>query len=385
MPELSDLEIVANLPGEPRAVSAAGVTRTEQRLLTLENASPFDSTNAHRRLVVVADNESAARATLAAIRWFKTTAPRNVRDRWSISAVLLTSAADATPAQRLEFPPAKGFFDHPEQPESRYLWRWVAYQAPDVLLQIRGGDVLTKSTAPSGSLAAAMAGGSEMGTVQAIFGSARETDGPALLEHTLNDSASARESEIRATLRARVSRPPLAIARVLAAKYPQSPIVSYIPSVAWANTLRLADATKDTALHQKVVNETRPWLSGAQPLFGERIALMVVAGTFIYAELAQRGEQAARALAVQGADEALKVAAATGYAQWGAGWTDDMFMMSVILSRSGRMPGRERDLDHLASMLLCTRAASSGRMACSFTSPTAGLRGDAETDSRRWD
>ena len=101
--------------------------------------------------------------------------------------MLLTSAADATSAQRLEFPPAKGFFDHPEQPESRYLWRWVAYQAPDVLLQIRGGDVLTKSTAPSGSLAAAMAGGSEMGTVQAIFGSARETDGPALLEHTLNN------------------------------------------------------------------------------------------------------------------------------------------------------------------------------------------------------
>ena len=152
-------------------------------------------------------------------------------------------------------------------------------------------------------------GGTEIGTVQAVFGSARETDGPALLEHTLKDSASARESEIHATLRARASRPPLAIARVLAAKYPQSPIVSYIPSVAWANTLRLADATKDNALQQKVVNETRPWLSGAQPLFGERIALTAVAGTFIYAELAQRGEQAARPLAIQGADEALKVAA----------------------------------------------------------------------------
>ena len=353
MPELSELEIVVNLPGEPRAVSAAGVTRTAQRIVTLENDSPFDpSASSRRRLVMVADNESAARATLAAMRWFKTTAPRNVRDRWSISAVLLTSAADATPAQRLEFPPVKGFFDHPEQPESRYLWRWVAYQAPDVLLQIRGGDVLTKSTAPSGSLAAAMAGGSEMGTVQAIFGSARETDGPALLEHTLKDSAAARESEIHATLRARASRPPLAIARVLAAKYPQDPIVSYIPSVAWANTLRLGDATKDNALRQKVVDQTGPWLSGAKPLFGERIALTAVAGTFIYAELAQRGEQAARPLAIQGADEALKVAVATGYAQHGAGWTDDMFMMSVILSRSGRMLGRERDWDHLASMLL---------------------------------
>ncbi len=131
-PQLSDLERVAALPGEPRNVSAAGVTRTAQRIITLENDSPFDpSAGSRRRLVIVADNDRAARATLAAIRWFKTDAPRSIRDRWNVSAVMLSYASDATPAQQLEFPPAKGFFDHPEQPESRYLWRWVAYQAPD--------------------------------------------------------------------------------------------------------------------------------------------------------------------------------------------------------------------------------------------------------------
>jgi rhamnogalacturonyl hydrolase YesR len=54
---------------------------------------------------------------------------------------------------------------------------------------------------------------------------------------------------------------------------------------------------------------------------------------------------------VQGAEEALKVAP-NGYAQYGQGWTDDMFMLASILARSGRMPGRERDLDHLADMLM---------------------------------
>ena len=349
---LSEIERVAALAGEPRSISAAGVTRTEQRLVTIESEPPFEpSPNERRRLVVVADNDRAARATIGAIQWFKTTAPRAFRDRWSISAVLLSSASDATPAQQLEFPPAKGFFDSPDQPESRYLWRWVAYQAPDVLLQVRGGDVLSRSAPPTGSLAAAMAGGTEMGTVQAIFGLARETDGPSLLEHALKDSAGARESEIHATLRARASREPLAIAKVLAAKYPQNPLVSYIPSVAWFNTLRLADITKDDALRQKVLSETRPWLSRERPLFGERIALTAVAGTLIYAELARRGEESARALGIQGADEALKTAS-TGYAQHGAGWTDDMFMLASILSRSGTMPGRERDLDHLATMLL---------------------------------
>jgi rhamnogalacturonyl hydrolase YesR len=347
---LNELEDVAGLTGEPGEISAAGVTRSEQRLATIENRSPFDAP-ARRRLVIVADNARAARATLAAIRWFKTAAPRRLRDQWSISAVLPSYAADATPAQQLEFPPVKGFFDHPEQPESRYLWRWVTYQAPDLVLQIRGGDVLSRSTPPAGSLTAAMAGGTEIGTVSAVFGTARETDGPALLQHALQDAGGTRQSEIRATLVARASRDGLAIARVLAAKYPQNPIVSYIPSVAWANTLRLADITKDDALRQKVLAETRPWISRERPLFGERIALTAVAGTLIYAELAQRGEETARSLAVQGAEEASKVAP-TGYAQHGQGWTDDMFMMGSILARSGRMRGRERDLDHLANMLI---------------------------------
>jgi rhamnogalacturonyl hydrolase YesR len=352
MPQLTELEIVAALPEEPRHVSAAGVTRSAQRLATFENSSPFDpSANTRRRVVVVADNERAARATLGAIRWFKTEASRSLRDQWAISAVLPSYASDATPAQQLEFPPDKGFFDHPEKPESRYLWRWVTYQAPDLVLQIRGGDVLSRGTPPAGSIAAAIAGGSEIGTAAAMYGTAREIDGATLLQHALRDAAGMRPSEIRATLSARASRQPLSIAKVLAGNYPQNPLVSYIPSVAWANTLRLADITKDDALRQKVMNDVRPWLSRERPLFGERVALTAVAGTLIYADLARRGEQSARPLAVQGAEEALK-AAPNGYAQYGQGWTDDMFMMASILARSGTMPGRARDLDHLASMLV---------------------------------
>lgn len=351
MPQADELRLVASLRGDPRHVSAAGVTRTASRLLTIESQETFaPSERDRRRIVIVADNERAARATLAAIRWFKTTAPQRVRNRWALSAGFLSYANDATPAQQLQFPPVKGFFDHPEQPESRYLWRWATYQAPDVLLQIRGGDVMSVGSPPAGSLAAAMAGGTEIGTVRASYATARETDGPTLLQHALNDADRAPQSEIRSTLVARSSRDPLAIAKVLAAKYPQTPTVSYIPSVAWANTLRLADLTKDAALRQKVLSEVRPWLTRERPLFGDRIALTAVAGTLIYADLAQRGEEAARSLAVQGAEEAVKVAP-SGYAQHGQGWTDDMFMMASILARSGKMAGRERDLEHLARML----------------------------------
>jgi rhamnogalacturonyl hydrolase YesR len=302
-------------------------------------------------MVIVADDERAARATLDAIRWFKSRAPRSLRDRWVVSALLLGYQNDATPVQRLQFPPVKGFFDHPEQPESRYAWRWVAYQSPDVVLELRGGDVLSRGSAPAGSLAAALAGGSELGTVTTVFGTVRETDGATLLQQILKELNNARPSEIHSTLTARVSREPVAIARVLAKTYPQNGIVSYIPSVAWANTLRLSDLTKEDALREKVVQQTRPWVSGERPLFGERIALTAAAGALIYADLAERGEERARPLAVQGAEAASRMAP-NGLAQYGQGWTDDMFMAAAILARSGRMPGRERDLDHLANFLL---------------------------------
>lgn len=47
------LDALAALPGEPGIVSAAGVTRDETPLLTLENPSAFDLSRPERRLVLV--------------------------------------------------------------------------------------------------------------------------------------------------------------------------------------------------------------------------------------------------------------------------------------------------------------------------------------------
>jgi len=348
---LSEPAAVAALAGEPRHVSAAGVTRSGGRLTTIENSSPFTGVPS-RRLVIVADDERAARATLTAIRWFKTRAPRALRDRWSVSALLLAYANDATPAQHLQFPPESGYFDHLEAPESRYAWRWVTYQAPDLVLHLRGGDVLTRGDGPPKSLSAALSGGaSDVGPVPAIFALVREGDGPVLLEQILTGEMRASRSALYGALAARSARAPLAIARLLASRYPQNPAVSYIPSVAWASMLRLADVTKDDALPRKVMEQTRPWISRAMPLFGERITLTAAAGTLIYADLAVRGGDEARDLAIQGAEAASRVTG-SGVAEHGQGWTDDMFMTAAILSRTGRMPGRARDLDRLAEILM---------------------------------
>ena len=86
-----DMTATAALPGEPHALSAAGVTRTDQPLLTIENPAPFD-TSTKRRLVIVGglggDVESA-NAVVAAVRWFKTNAPAAVRRDPAVIAAYL--------------------------------------------------------------------------------------------------------------------------------------------------------------------------------------------------------------------------------------------------------------------------------------------------------
>jgi rhamnogalacturonyl hydrolase YesR len=194
-----------------------------------------------------------------------------------------------------------------------------------------------------------------MGTVPAVIVTARASDGPQLLQQLLTAAAGLGRSPLHRTIVARTDRELLAIARVLAARYPQNPILSYIPSVAWSNTLRLAAITKDAKLREKVLQQTLPWVSGERPLFGERIALTAAAGTMIFADLAASGNAAAGALATQGA-EAASAQKPDGIAQYGQGWTDDMFMTSTVLARTGKMAGRERDLDRLATLLIAYAA-----------------------------
>ncbi len=360
---LAELQKIATLTGEPRTMAAGGLTRSEQPLHTIENATPFSPTP-QRRIVIVSglDGDArGARAALGAVSWFKTKAPDSVRRAWSLSAMPLADPEGHSRARAFQFPPLKGFFDDPDQPESRYVWRWANYQAPDLVIEIRGGDSISwqgsgvpalKAAELSGdSFAAAIAQRSELGATPAILVTATSVDGPQLLQRALTAASGLPRSALHTTIASRADRKPIDLARLLAAKYPQSPIVSYIPSVAWTNTLRLAVAGNDPALKAKVLQQVDPWLSGKQKLFGDRPSFTAAAGTMIYAELAESGVEPARALAVQGA-EVASAQGQNGIGQYGQGWTDDMFMTASILARTGKMAGRAADLDRSADLLI---------------------------------
>lgn len=354
------LDALAALPGEPRIVSAAGVTRDETPLLTLENPSPFDPSRAERRLVLVGgldgDAGAAARIVLDAVRWFKTEAPEEERSRWAVSALPMAHPSPDGPGRPGGFPPAGGFFDDPDRPESRYVWRWVAYQAPDLVVEVRAGDgfdVRSRAAGesgggagdemPAGSLAAAMADPAStpgLGPVATLLVTAGASDGAAVMREALARAPDGR-SPLRDALAARTARDPLPVARVLARRYPGTPSISYIPALAWVHALRLAELDGDESLRGKVMREVRPWLAGERPLLGDRISFAAVAGTMIFSELAQSpggdGDAAAR-LAAEGVALA-RAEDAPGVPRHGSGWSDDFFLGTIAAVRAGDSEG----------------------------------------------
>ena len=127
---------------------------------------------------------------------------------------------------------------------------------------------------------------------------------------------------------------PLDIARVLAARYPENPIMSYIPGVAWSASLRLAQLTGEDKWKEKPRRDMQPFIAGDRPALAPPYQLTSLAGHLAFADLGTiDGNQAAAALATKAADFILadNVDDAVKFRRQ---WTDDMFMASALLSRA---------------------------------------------------
>src|SRR5262249_46830574 len=252
--QLSDAEAtiraVAALPGEPHAVAAAGVLRDESPILTIENPSAFDPADPKGRGVILGAPGGDPAAVVDLVRWFKTRAPGSVRARWSLSALPLAQFDEA---------------------DKLSLARWTTFQAPDLIVTV--GSLPLQIDAPMESIGVEHAA--------------------AALERLLTRPREM--SALHRTITERIQRQPLAIARLLARRYPETPAISYIPALAWIGTLRVAALDNDEMLRAKVLEQTRPLTSCDKRLFppppqastgSGRIQLTTVAGTMVFEELA---------------------------------------------------------------------------------------------------
>jgi hypothetical protein len=121
-------------------------------------------------------------------------------------------------------------------------------------------------------------------------------------------------------------RKPFDIARTLAARYPDAPIMSYIPALSWSSALRLSDLTGEATWKEKALAQMRPFISGEKPAIAEPYLLTSLAG---HLALFDAGDVD---LARKAADFILP-ASPTDSIKYARGWTDDMFMATSILAR----------------------------------------------------
>jgi rhamnogalacturonyl hydrolase YesR len=129
-------------------------------------------------------------------------------------------------------------------------------------------------------------------------------------------------------------REPLDVARILAAKYPAQPIMSYIPALSWSGSLRLAALTGEDRWREKPRTDMAAFLSGKTPAIAEPYRLTSLAGHLAFADAAALDKNAAAgALAAKAAQFILPPAPGDGV-RFATHWTDDMFMASSLLSRA---------------------------------------------------
>jgi unsaturated rhamnogalacturonyl hydrolase len=130
-------------------------------------------------------------------------------------------------------------------------------------------------------------------------------------------------------------RSPLDIARVLAAKYPAQPMMSYIPALSWSGSFRLAALTGEDRWREKPRRDMQAFLSGVTPAIAEPYQLASLAGHLAFADAGTLdGNGAAAALAQKAADFILPRSADEAV-RFPRKWTDDMFMAASVLARVG--------------------------------------------------
>jgi len=364
-------------------VGPMGLTAGARGITAIEPSLPVLATQPRIVLVGGLDgsNESM-RVVLDLVTWRlgDRSIVRN-RRRWQVAAVpcALPDRCDPAPgaappppvpapapAPGPAFPPEQGFYDAPEHREARYLWRWVTMLAPDLVIEVRRGDRLEwranalsrgrvsgSIDASADSLAGALGTGAPGGLAPVA---ALQVSGPAAevtraVRELLDGRPTPSPSPLGRMLVTRQVRAPLDIARMLGARYPATPSMSYIPALSWSGALRLSQLTGDPQYRDRAVAQMTPFLSGEKPAITEPFLLTSLAGHQAFFDLAEfTGNAAAEALARKAAD-AILGAGPDEVVKHATSWTDDMFMATSVLVRAAKRTGEARYADAVARLL----------------------------------
>lgn len=297
--------LLADAPGFWRR-DACGVTRGEREIPVLRHGAERPAAGERLHLVLVgglSGGREDVEAALAALDAYR--AAPGLAARFALSAVPCGNpdglALGVSPGNGAGgypsggYPPAgESYYD--ANPEAHYLWRWVSFEGPDLVLEIRvGAAVKWEASAPclellsqlraeldatelpsDGSLLGALADG-EPNLLPPVLGlrltcATADVEGElAKLWTVLARVPDHARSPTRGALQARAARTPVEVARILAAVYGHEldPVI-YTQGVAVSGRMRLAELDAESAdPAADIAAMVEPYMSGAKAWFTE--------------------------------------------------------------------------------------------------------------------
>ena len=367
--------LATNSPSRWKHV-ACGVTSGVQGIPALLDRDAYLPASRRARVILISGLSGGDRDVALALRTLELF--QNEGDRLG-DKIALTAVPWGNPQGSHDisagYPPLDNFFNDPQEPEKRYLWRWICFQAPGLVLEVRAGEsVRWQTNDAAASLAPALnaaTGAVEDGSLLAALGrGAPDSPGPIPgLRLTCSSESLAAElrmlwnavsaladssaaSPARRALDERRARSYLDVAGTLASVYGhQLDPVIYTQGVAISGRLRLAQLDpRDESVAPRIVEFVERYVSGSPEMSGERSGgagliwgeeLAEATGDHRYADLivnvADRYQPGSNDGAPPPCDPDFR--------------TEDMFMAGAMLGRAFSITGEGRYLDLLVKFL----------------------------------
>ena len=286
------------------------------------------------------------------------------------------NGAGGSPSQG--YPPVGNFYFDERDPEKRYLWRWICFQAPDLVLEVRAGSgsVVWECNAAARHLAPAVAASREVReeTLLKALGEGYPEGLGTIpgLRLTASDDQLSRElsrlfgavrqegllgtSPARQTLAARRNRSRTEVARVLSLAYGHSfePIV-YTQGVPISGRLQLAELDPsggDPA--PGIAALLGDFVDAVSGEFGEGMPPSALASVVWGAELTSAtGDDRYANLIIEAANRFRPAEFEAAPSPCDPDFrTEDMFMAGAILGRAYQVTTENRYVDLLTAFLL---------------------------------
>ena len=363
--------------------AACGVTSGVQAIPALLHRDAYLPVSKRARVILISGlsgKDSDVALALRALELFRNEDDR-LGDRIALSAIPWGNPQGSHDISA-GYPPLDNFFNDPQEPEKRYLWRWICFQAPGLVLEVRAGESVrwqandaaaglgpalsaARDAVEDGSLLAALGKGTPdgLGPIPGLRLTCSSQSLAAELGRLWNavsaqaDSSAA--SPARRALDERRARSYLDVAGTLASVYGhQLDPVNYTQGVGISGRLRLAQLRQqDETTTSSIAQLVEPYVSGDLAMFGDQAGGANLAGLIWGEELSvATGDRRYSDLIVNvadryhpGADDGAPPPCDPDFR------TEDMFMAGALLGRAFGITGQVRYLDLLVKFLADSR------------------------------